>query len=335
MRDFRLVGGIAHNKSMGVMSVNELNASLPDPQANILWNFGMNLKHPQRGGLEESIWSTNQSALSDKVMAGLPLKEWDGKAGTKRMAMTKKILHHGKAGEFLPAQYQPRGTCVGRGASGAINVFLALLCLNNFPLTWKPTSHAWCYAGARMQYNDLGPSDGAVGAGAFEWCRENGVTYQIESGDLDYYKDDVAASWANRGIPKNVIELGKDNPLTDAFPVTSAKKACDVLYSGGCVTVASNRGFNEVRDSEGFCKPSGSWAHQMHFVDIIVSPKGRKGLACVQSWGENAQSGPLLPDQPGYVFGVDMDVADAMLRVGDSMGAMNFDGWMENLTWLT
>jgi hypothetical protein len=309
--------------------------ALADPAAELAWNFGIDLTHPHRQGMAPDMWGTHQAAAADKATAGLPLKEWDGKTPTFRMAMTKKIKHHGTPGLFLPAQYQPRGTCVGRGASGAINVFQTILCLQGWPFTWMPVSHAWCYAGARMQYNDLGSEDGAVGQGAFQWCRDKGVCYQAEVGDPDYYKDDIAVKWARTGIPSGLIPLGRDNPLTDAFPVTSAKKACDVLFSGGAVTVASNQGFTSTRDADGFCRPSGSWAHQMHFVDIIVTANGRKGLACVQSWGEDAQSGPKLPEQPGYVFGVDMNVADAMLRVGDSQGAMNFDGFLAELSWGT
>lgn len=314
----------------------DLKKALAEPDdAALAWNFGINLMHPERKGMSPEAWSTFQANESDKAMAKLPLKEWDGKTPTFRMAMTQKIKHHGTPGSFLPAQYQPRGTCVGRGASGALNVFQALLCVLGWPFEWLPISHAWCYAGARMQYDDLGSGDGASGKGAFEWCRDKGICYQVEANDTDYYKDNVAVQYASSGIPSGIITLGRDNPLTDAFSCTSAKKACDVLCSGGAVTVASNRGFTSVRDADGFCKPSGSWAHQMHFVDIIVTASGRKGLACVQSWGEDAQTGPKLPQQPGYVFGVDMDVADAMLRVADSMAAMSITPWMANLAWGT
>lgn len=335
--DFRRFGGtpIIEARVAAVMDDQTLKDALDDPTADIPWNFGINLAQPQRMGMEVDLWGTFQNTLSDKMMAKMPLKEWDGKTPTYRMAMTKKIRHHGTPGAFLPAQFQPNGTCVGRGASGALNVFQALLCLNGFPMEWRPISHAWCYAGARMQYNDLGRGDGAVGKGAFEWCGQRGMTYQVEAGDTDYYKDAVAVKWATTGIPSNIITLGKDNPVTDVFPVTTAKKACDVLWSGGAVTVASSRGFTSVRDADGFCRPSGTWNHQMHFVDIIIGANGRKGLACVQSWGEDAQSGPKIHEQPGYVFGVDMDVADAMLRVGDSMGAMSFEGWLDELSWGT
>jgi hypothetical protein len=331
--DFRQFGGVPLTQSMGIMDSQSLDDAIADPDAEIAWNFGINLARPERMGASSDVWESQQKTLSDKVMSGLPLKVWDGKTPTYRMAMTKKIKHHGTPGAFLPAQFQPNGTCVGRGASGALNVFQALLCLHGFPLEWRPVSHAWCYAGARMQYNDLGRGDGAVGKGAFEWCRGKGVTYQSEAGDTDYYKDGVAVKWATTGIPSSIIELGKDNPITDAFPVTTAAKACDVLWSGGAVTVASNRGFTTTRDADGFCAPRGVWNHQMHFVDVIVTASGRKGLACVQSWGEDAQKGPKLAEQPGYVFGVDMDVADAMLRQGDSMGALNFDGWLDQLSW--
>lgn len=329
--DYRQFGGVPIN-----ISKSDIDDAIKDPNADttIAWNFGIDLAHPQRRGMSDDAWGTYQNNQSDHAFARLPLREWDGKSSTFRMAMTKKIKHHGKAGDFLPAQYQPRGTCVGRGASGAINVFQAILCINGWPYTWRPVSHAWCYAGARMQYNDLGSFDGAVGRGAFEFCRHKGVTYQVEAGDIDYYKDDIAASWALRGIPSKTIDLGQDNPLTDAFPVTTAKKAADVLFSGGCVTIASNQGFTSVRDNDGFCKPSGSWAHQMHLVDvIIIASTGRKGFACVQSWGEDAQSGPKLIEQPGYVFGIDWDVANRMLGVGDSMGAINFEGWLDDITW--
>lgn len=335
--DFRQFGGSPFSpKKMTALKGAELKDAIKDDNPDrIMWNFGIDLAAPQRKGMSDDQWSSFQDNKSDKMMAKLPLKDWDGKSPTFRMAMTKKIKHHGTPGEFLPAQFQPNGTCVGRGASGALNVFEALLCLSGFPMIWNPVSHAWCYAGARMQYNDLGTGDGAVGKGAFEFCAEHGVTHQIEAGDTDYYKDGLAVKWARTGIPSDILALGKDNPITDAFPVTTVQKACDVLFSGGAVTVASSRGFTTTRDNDGFCKPSGTWMHQMHFVDIIVLPNGRKGLACVQSWGEDAQKGPKLEQQPGYVFGVDMDVAESMLRQGDSMGCMNFEPWLEDQPWLS
>lgn len=335
MIDFAQFGGVAINpKSCKALDPQETADAIHDPES-VLWNFGVDLSHPQRLDMNPEVWAAHQASESDRIMTGLPLREWDGKTTTKRMAMTKQILHHGKPGTFLPAQYQPRGTCVGRGASGAINNFQAVLCMMGFPMIWKPVSHAWCYAGARMQYGDLGGGDGAVGKGAFEWCRAKGVCHQEEAGDTDYYKDAVAVQWASRGIPTSIVDMGRDNPLTEAFSVTSAKKAADVLFSGGGVTVASNRGFAQRRDADGVDKPSGNWAHQMHFVDICVTPTGRKVFACVQSWGEDGGgiTGPLLSDQPAYVFGVEWDVADSMLRVGDSMGCMNFEGWLSKLVW--
>lgn len=337
--DFRSFGGVALEsaKSGKMLSGKDLKDALADPNATVAWNFGIDATMRQRVGLDENAWATLQKNRADRMLAKLPLKEWDGKTSTKRNAMTKRIKHHGKAGEFLPAQYQPNGTCVGRGASGALNVFQAILCLAGFPLEWLPVSHAWCYAGARMQYNDLGPGDGAVGSGAFEWCRDKGVTFQAESGDSDYYKDQVAVQWATRGIPASIIPLGKDNPITDAFPVTTAKQAADVLFSGGAVTIASSQGFRQQRDEDGVDSPAGTWMHQMHLVDVRVTSKGRKVLDCVQSWGEDGGGirGSLAPDQPAYVFGIDWDVADRMLRQGDSMGAMSFEGWLDQLPWAT
>lgn len=225
------------------------------------------------------------------------------------------------------------GQCVGRGASGALNVLQAALIVGGAAIEYNPVSHAWCYAGARMHTNDLGSGDGAAGYAAFAWCKDKGVAHQAETGDADYYQDDIAATWARRGIPPDLIPLGKDNILSDAAPCKSAQAAAAAIASGGVVTIASGQGFTMTRDSEGVCQPRGSWSHQMFLAAIIVTPSGQKVFGCAQSWGDNVPDGPLLPGCPDYVFGIPWDTADRMLRQGDSMMALNFQGWTDNISW--
>ena len=248
---------------------------------------------------------------------------WDGKTSVSNWEATRKVL-----GAFLPAQKQTRGTCVGRGCSGALNVLQCIqIAEGKRADEFRPVSHAWCYGGARTRGGMLGSGDGAMGPDAALWCKEKGSVFQRESGDADYYSDQRAVEWGGSGIPSALLPLAADNPAQEVAVCLSAREAADTIFNGGVVTVASDQGFTMTRDSHGVCQPQGSWAHQMYLAAIVVLPDGRKVFGCGQSWGENTPDGPQLSGCPNYVFGIQWEVADGMLRQKQSMSVGAFVGW--------
>lgn len=258
---------------------------------------------------------------------------WDGKTSISLFAAAKQVDKGslGGIGKFLPAQNQPRGTCVGRGASGAANILQCVqIALLGSPQRFRPVSHAVVYGEARQLGGIRGNSDGAMGADAAKAFNKWGCVYQEEANDTSYLNDDVAVRWgAGRNgvwVPEEIMRLGADNLIVDIASVRLAQQAADLIANGYPLTVASMQGFTMTRDRQGFCSPKGEWAHQMHF-GAVVNIDGRKGFGCAQSWGDNTPDGPTLPECPDYVFGVDWDVAGRMLAQGDSMALSNMQGW--------
>lgn len=318
--DFSKCGGVAVNTSTGQqLDSHERKYAQSD---ELMWDFGRRTAAaPENARLME----VARPSLSGR---------WDGQSTISLFQAATKIRHHGPAGDYIPAQWQPRGTCVGRGGSGLLNQLQCGLILAGSAATFHPVSHAFMYAMARMYYNDLHSwQDGAVGQGALLGAAKWGVGYQEEVGDIDYFKDDIAANWAYNGIPAAKLAVGSDNMVKDAALVTSCEVLADLIASGGGLTVASNVGFTMTRDSEGFCTRKGSWNHQMHIGLVTKTARGRKGFGIAQSWGKNTPSGPTLPGAPDYVFGADWDVVQSMLSQRDSMGCTVFDGWVDVNAW--
>jgi len=318
--DFSKCGGVAVNLSTGQqLDSHERKYATPD---EIMWDFG---RKTYLAGEGARLMEDAQPKLAGR---------WDGTSTISLFQASLKVKHHGPIGSFIPAQWQPRGTCVGRGASGLMNNLQCNKILAGSPDVFQPVSHAFMYALARMYYNDLRSwQDGAVGQGALLGGAKWGLGYQEEVGDVDYFKDDIAANWAYNGIPAAKLMVGADNLIKDAALVTSCEVLADLIASGGGLTIASNRGFTTSRDAEGCCSPKGTWNHQM-FVGLVgKTPRGRRVFGIAQSWGANTPSGPALFGCPDYVFGADWDVVQGMLSQRDSMGCTIFDGWVDVNAW--
>jgi hypothetical protein len=62
----------------------------------------------------------------------------------------------------------------------------------------------------------------------------------------------------------------------------------------------------------------------------------RPGLCCLQSWGATTPGGPVgFGEHPACAFWVDADVAERMLRQGDSWALSAFDGFpARRLDWV-
>src|SRR5262249_1922149 len=172
----------------------------------------------------------------------------------------------------------------------------------------------------------LGPEDGSIGAYAAKWVHEYGLETLDEVHDT-YDSDRLAVEWGMGGVPRAVSDLGKDNLVKDVTQVGSAQQAADLISNGYPVAVCSDQGFTMERDAGGVCAPRGVWNHCMYFAAVVVLPDGRRVFGCGQSWGANVPGGPLLWHCPDYVFGVEWDVADRMLRQQDSLALSGLEGW--------
>ncbi len=257
-----------------------------------------------------------------------------------------------------PQGPQKIGDCVSWGWSnlvnyvGAMQIYLALkkgeLTVEQFGEASQRFELAASEAVYAMSRVDIGGehgsmSDGSVGAWAAKAVNTIGTLSRSIVGE---YSGQRAKEWGARGVPADVLAKAKemkDATGKDFSPsnhkvgvvslVTSFDEAIAAIQNGYPVAVCSGQGFSMTRDAQGFCSPSGSWAHCMLFV---ASRFDRPGLCCSQSWGKNTPSGPVSLDQPDNTFWVDASVATRMLSQKDSFTGSKLDAYnAENfLNWI-
>ncbi len=229
--------------------------------------------------------------------------------------------------------HQTVGDCTSNGAALAVDV---VRCVQGESVT-KLTSTEEIYAGGRVEIarGAFGSGDGATGAAVAQCCKQLGTLVRDIYGSIDLrvYSGARARAWGmpHAGIPDELEPIAKQHPVKAITRVSTYAEARDAIANGYPVTVASNQGFNTIRDSQGFLKPSGSWAHQMCF--IAADDTDRPGLLCMNSWGPDRSSGGWVTgarrlDQPEGSFWVDADVAERrMLAAGDSFAYSHAVGW--------
>lgn len=234
----------------------------------------------------------------------------------------------------FPINNQTVGDCVSMGAAGCAQVLMATdIVLRGDREEWMGlVATEPIYAGSRVEVGggQLGNSDGSVGAWAAKWMTDWGIIVRGKYGmiDLTEYSGQRAREWGRRGVgcPDELEPIAREHPIKTASKCTSYEQARDAIVNGYPVSVASMVGFNDRRDSDGFLRRSGSWAHQMYFAGVDDDYK-RPGLLCVNSWGLSWVSGPTRHNQPEGSFWVDADTCDSMLGQGDSFAYSGFEGF--------
>lgn len=191
------------------------------------------------------------------------------------------------------------------------------------------------YGGSRVEARgkkQAGYSDGSYGGAAAKWLRDWGLIYrqQYPGHDLTKYSPERAKDWGNWGNggqnDQGKLDLvAKAHPAKHVALVRNFREAAAAIESGFPVAVCSGYGFRSVRDQQGFCAPSGSWAHCMALISVRYD---RPGLLCLNSWGPAWVSGPKFPDDmPEGSFWIDAKVIDGMLAGEDSFAVGSIDGF--------
>ncbi len=270
-----------------------------------------------------------------KVLARLPFPRYEmaaphlegaGEGKTVLLSdVAKKVL-----GAHIPAQQQPRGTCVSRGYSRSVDYCqLVQILLGGQVIEFKLVSHAFIYGCGAEVGHDQSTQDGLVGAWAAEAVTRFGNCTNEECNDRDAGYDDLAVQWKARGVPQQYKDLGRDNIVADVTLVTKPEQARDMICSGNPVSVCSGQGFTMTRDSSGLCRPQGSWAHCMMWSGYRDD---KRRFLVEQSWGQDTPDGPLGDlDIPDNAFWIDWDVAARMLKGEDSFALASFQGWPAKL----
>jgi hypothetical protein len=236
-------------------------------------------------------------------------------------------------GRWWPNE-QTIGDCVSHGAAQAVRT---LMCVE---IAIKGENEKWItdvatepiYAGSRVEIGggQLGTRDGSIGAWGAQWIKEWGILLRqlYNPYDLTTYSGAKARQWGRpeNGCPDILEPIAREHPVRTVSLVQSYEDARDLIANGYPITVASMVGFNDTRDSEGFLRASGTWAHQM-FFSAVDDAHRRPGLLCENSWGPNWVTGPTRHSQPPGSFWVDVETVNRMFAQGDSWVVSNFEGY--------
>jgi len=175
--------------------------------------------------------------------------------------------------------------------------------------------------------------DGSVGAWAAEAVKRYGTLSRshLESlGLKGAYDPNRAKNWGANGLPDNLEPEAFKHTIADTTPVRSFSEAAWHIQNGRGIPVCSNVGFENgpggvtLRDSQGFARPRGTWAHCMYFCGVRWD---RPGLLLLNQWPKGSVQGPKVHDEPDCSWWVDADVVDAMLRQGDSYTGSKYKGY--------
>jgi len=224
------------------------------------------------------------------------------------------------------------GDCVSHGWGLGVDCLTAVeIVSRREPERWVAEAATEAiYGGSRVEARgrkSAGFSDGSYGGAAAKWVKNWGILHRVhyDAQDLSQYSSRLAKSWGNSGVPDVLEPTAREHPVRTVSLVTSFDEAAAAIANGYPVPVCSGQGFSSKRDSEGFARASGSWAHCMLFWGVRHGR--RPGLLCQNSWGK-WNSGPRWPsDMPAGSFWVEAAVVDRMLRGRDSFAISNFEGF--------
>lgn len=240
-------------------------------------------------------------------------------------------------GGHLPAQQQPRGTCVSRGFSRALDYRQCVEIVGGESGVYEFVSHAVIYGLGKEVGGEVGPQnkresgDGLVGAWAAKAISQFGFVRNADVGDVDAGSDDLAIKYAVNGVPSEIKTLCDKHKARAVTQIDGGASQCrDMLVNGFPIACCSNQGFTMKRDSKGRCTPQGSWSHCMMWS---AYDDDFKRFLVEQSWGQMCPEGPLYLDQPDNSFWIDWDVADRMAKQRDTFAIGDIDGFGLSQSW--
>ena len=145
--------------------------------------------------------------------------------------------------------------------------------------------------------------------------------------DFSKYNGSMGARWGSRGLPDKVIEKADDHQIRTVSLIRTVEEARDALANGYGLSVCSGYGFSNRRDSKGFARKSGSWAHAMAWT-ACDDTNGELAFLVQNSWGKWNDGGhPEWGPIPDGSFLIHADVAEGMLRQNGAYAFSDFNGF--------
>lgn len=224
----------------------------------------------------------------------------------------------------------PVGCCVGAGNKHAGDVAVAIHVINHPGFAWKPLSAEVIYGGSRVEIGrgQLGSQDGSVGAWAADWLVKYGMTpmEKYDSADLTTFSPARARAFGKSGVPADIENVAKEHPVKTAALVKTWADVNRAIQQGYPIAVCSSQGFTMTRDRDGFCRAQGVWPHCMAIIGVRGG--SRPGAFILNSWGNNAHTGPVWPaDAPVAGFWADANVVAKMVAEQDSYAFSDIAGF--------
>jgi hypothetical protein len=222
---------------------------------------------------------------------------------------------------------QTTGDCVSHGTRSACDISRSI------EIDLKGDKESWIARGATEAiYGARGHGgQGMSCARAADFVSKNGGILVRKNypgiADFSKYDGNLGAGWGARGLPDKVIDIANDHQIRTVSLILTVAEARDALANGYGIAVCSNYGFSNKRDSKGFAKQSGSWAHCMAWT-ACDDTSGEPSFLVQNSWGKWNDGGhPEWGPIPDGSFLIHADVAEGMLKQNGSYAFSDFNGF--------
>lgn len=232
-------------------------------------------------------------------------------------------------GEDYQISQMECGSCVAFGLAICADTLTAIATVesgNAGPL--KRSDPMTLYWGSRVEIGGGKiRGEGSVGVWAARYAKEYGILPQqkYDAIDLSVYDPSVCCGpLSRRGVPDALEPVARQYPIRNFAQIRSFDEMVVALDLERPVTVASNQGFTQRLDAEGFARPSGSWSHQMAVLGYRLGQ--RPGGLVVNSWGKFFTGGP--EGHNPATFWADAEVLDRMFRQNDSWAYNDMETWV-------
>jgi hypothetical protein len=195
---------------------------------------------------------------------------------------------------------QQIGDCTSFGSGHAIDLLQCVeIVLGHEATAWLEVCTEAIYGIGREIAGMLGGGDGCYGVAVAKALTDVGSTTRKAVGA---YSGQRAKQWGGRGgVPQAVKETLSPFKVKSAALITTLDELDAALSNGYSSAGGFSQGFSMTRDSNGMCRQSGRWGHEVMCAAKRVRDGRREYMLC-QSWGRNVPSGPTPEDMPDFGF---------------------------------
>lgn len=253
-------------------------------------------------------------------------------------ALLWKYVEKAIGQDLSPRNQGSTSSCVGQATASAIDVLqgvqIAGLGTTAGPLIRADATSL--YAMARYEIGKLVHGRRLSGGGAFvRYAAEAAQTLGCLSMtgypgyDLSDFSPKLCKVWEKKGLPDALEPAALKHLTRDTTAIDSYEECRAAIANGWAVVIGSNFGFKgQKRDSDGFLRVKGNWAHAMLFMGFS-EVADRPYVTIANSWGSRWVSGPRPLGLPAGCFNVEPDVCDRMCRRGEAIALSGFGGFSE------